>query len=163
MAKYDQDKIDEEKRNLVGKINPASVSVPNNKTGRAIPYTQNDLKNPNAVLYSLMQAEAQKKVTSKAWSKMEIPDIRKMPFGNEDDLIELVANSSAKKLGKTREGLDSTKEAKLKALLPRIHREMSDERTAAVAARAAGNIAGANQKDDRADALSKAWVEINSW
>jgi len=145
MAKDDKDAVAEAKRKLVGQDSGKTDT----NTGAKIIYTTSDMNNKRSAGYIHMQSEAERTVTDRAYAKMDLPAMREMSFSNPDDLMGLVANSGAKKLGKAREGLSSDKEAKLKALLPRIQKEEQ-------AARDAGNIA-------RANALENAWLEIDAW
>lgn len=92
LAKYDKEAINQEKKKLVGKTAVGSASNPLNTTGRDIEYTENDINNPNGVLYEQMQEEAENKVRRTAFDRMDTKDIKDK---NDTDLIKLSEEETA--------------------------------------------------------------------
>ncbi|MEK7124105.1 MAG: hypothetical protein AAB877_00245, partial [Patescibacteria group bacterium] len=94
VAVGDEVAVNEEKRKLVGKTAVGSKSLPTNKTGRDIEYTERDMTDPNATLHAHMEERAQNMAVKSAALKYDNPEIKKR---NDADNIEIVKKEIAEK------------------------------------------------------------------
>jgi len=110
-AAYDTEKVNAEKRKLIGK--DSGLTDP--KTGAKIIYRAQDMDNKKSLAYADMQYKAEQATIDSAYRKLNVNDIRELDKSALN--MDFVKNTTAKRIEKAGEDLSADRKSALKKLL----------------------------------------------